>query len=76
MEPRDVIVRHSAPCALDQAEYGTICIAKDTSKNYCEVFLQTNKDSVIPKWEFIENFKFGTPQEIIDSVIDKRLKVL
>lgn len=76
MEPRDVIIRHSAPCALDQAEYGTICIAKDTSQDSFEIYLQVSKEPVIPKWEFIETFKHGTPQEVIDQIIDKRMKVL
>lgn len=76
MESRDVIVRHSAPSVLDQAKYGTICISKDTSQDSFEVYLQINKESVIPTWEFIEKFKHGTSQEIIDQVIDKRMKVL
>lgn len=74
MEPRNVIVRHSKPCVLDENEYGTICICKDSKNDSYELYLQVNNKSTIPKWELMGKFNSNTPQEYIDSILNKRLQ--
>ena len=74
MEPRNVIVRHSAPCKLDEAEYGSVCMAKDSINEAYKLYLQVNSRSNIPQWEFIGEFNKNTPAHYIDSIIDKRLQ--
>lgn len=74
MQPRNVIIRHSAPCSLDEADYGSICIAKDSSTEIYKLYLQVNIRSHVPQWEILGEFNSNTPQEHIESIINKRLQ--
>lgn len=69
------IVRHSKPCSLDEAAYGSKCIVRDNHHDDYELYLQTSKDEERPKWDLIGIFNQQSSQLYIDQLIDMRLGI-
>ena len=74
MEARNVIIRHGVPSILDEAPIGSLCLVKHIYD--MDLYLQINNDSQAPLWELVSNVKLGTEPDIIDRILEDRLKSL
>jgi len=68
-----IIVRRSAPCNLDEAEFGSRCIVKDNHHDEYQLYLQVHKNAETPNWEFLGIFNQQSSQFYIDELINTRI---
>jgi hypothetical protein len=67
----DQIVRHGAPCKLDQAEYATQCVVNKGSE--FELYIQVSQNEDNPDWEFIGKFPNDTSENHIKEILDLKI---